>query len=63
MIGGVKHVVVNEGQEETFLELFRTLKAEMTKQEPGRGHAGVTQTSKWISFTSAGTFIDARSLL
>jgi quinol monooxygenase YgiN len=35
MIGGVKHVVVNEGQEETFLELFRTLKAEMTKHEPG----------------------------
>ena len=28
MIGGVKHVVVNEGQEEKFLELFRTLKAE-----------------------------------
>ncbi|HET6328512.1 MAG TPA: antibiotic biosynthesis monooxygenase [Planctomycetaceae bacterium] len=35
MIGGVKHVVVNEGQEENFCELFRTLKAEMTKHEPG----------------------------
>jgi quinol monooxygenase YgiN len=35
MIGGIKHVVVNEGQEETFLKLFRTLKAEMTKHEPG----------------------------
>jgi quinol monooxygenase YgiN len=35
MIGGVKHVVVNEGQEETFLELFRTLKSEMAKHEPG----------------------------
>ncbi len=34
MIGGVKHVVVNEGQEETFLELFRTLKSEMTKGKP-----------------------------
>jgi quinol monooxygenase YgiN len=35
MIGGVKHVVVNEGQEERFLELFRTLKSEMIKHEPG----------------------------
>jgi quinol monooxygenase YgiN len=35
MIGGVKQVVVNEGQEETFLELSRTLKSEMTKHEPG----------------------------
>ena len=35
MIGGVKHVVVNEGQEETFLKLFRTLKSEMAKHEPG----------------------------
>jgi quinol monooxygenase YgiN len=35
MIGGVKHVVVNEGQEENFLELFRTLKSEMAKHEPG----------------------------
>ena len=35
MIGGVRHVVVKEGQEETFLELFRTLKAEMTRHEPG----------------------------
>ena len=31
MIGGVKYVVVNEGQEESFLQLFRTLKAEMTR--------------------------------
>jgi quinol monooxygenase YgiN len=35
MIGGVKHVVVDEGQEETFLELFRTLKSEMTTHESG----------------------------
>ena len=35
MIGGVKHVVVNEGQEKTFLELFRALKSEMAKHEPG----------------------------
>jgi len=35
MIGGVKHVVVNEGQEETFLKLFRALKAEITRHEPG----------------------------
>ena len=35
MIGGVKHVAVNEGQEETFLELFRTLKSEMARHEPG----------------------------
>ena len=35
MIGGVKHVVVNEGQEEKFLELFRTLKSEMVRHEPG----------------------------
>lgn len=34
MIGGVKHVVVNEGQEETFLELFRRLKSEMAQHEP-----------------------------
>ena len=35
MIGGVKHVVVNEGQEEAFLELFRALKSAMAKHEPG----------------------------
>ncbi len=35
MIGGVNHVVVNEGQEEIFLGLFRTLKSEMTGHEPG----------------------------
>jgi quinol monooxygenase YgiN len=35
MIGGVKHVVVNEGQEETFLKLFRTLKSEVSQHEPG----------------------------
>ena len=35
MIGGVKHVVVNEGQEEMFLKLFRALKSEMAKHEPG----------------------------
>lgn len=35
MIGGLKHVVVNEGHEPAFLELFRTLKSEMTKHEPG----------------------------
>jgi len=35
MIGGVKHVVVDEGQEEAFLELFRTLKSEMARHEPG----------------------------
>ena len=34
MIGGVKHVVVNEGQEENFLELFRRLRSEMAKHEP-----------------------------
>lgn len=35
MIGGVKHVVVNEGQEETFVKLFQTLKSEMRTHEPG----------------------------
>jgi quinol monooxygenase YgiN len=35
MIGGIKHVVVNEGQEQAFLVLFRTLKSEMTRHEPG----------------------------
>ena len=34
MIGGVKHVVVNEGQEELFLKLFQTLKSEVTRHEP-----------------------------
>jgi quinol monooxygenase YgiN len=34
MIGGVKHVVVNDGQEEKFLGLFRTFKSEMTRHEP-----------------------------
>ncbi len=34
MIGGIKHVIVQEGQEETFLSLFRTLKSEMAKHEP-----------------------------
>jgi hypothetical protein len=34
MIGGIKHVLVNDGHEARFLELFRTLKAEMTRHEP-----------------------------
>jgi quinol monooxygenase YgiN len=46
MIGGVKHLVVNEGQEETFLQLFRTLKAEMTKHEPGNVYYDLYRSRK-----------------
>ena len=46
MIGGIKHVVVNEGQEETFLKLFRTLKAEMTKHEPGNVYYDLYRSRK-----------------
>jgi quinol monooxygenase YgiN len=46
MIGGVKHVVVNEGQEETFLELFRSLKSEMTNHEPGNVYYDLYRSRK-----------------
>jgi quinol monooxygenase YgiN len=46
MIGGVKHVVVNEGQEETFLELFRTLKSEMARHEPGNVYYDLYRSRK-----------------
>jgi quinol monooxygenase YgiN len=46
MIGGVKHVVANEGQEETFLELFRTLKLEMAKHEPGNVYYDLYRSRK-----------------
>jgi quinol monooxygenase YgiN len=46
MIGGVKHVVVNEGHEETFLELFRTLRAEMTKHETGNVYYDLYRSRK-----------------
>jgi quinol monooxygenase YgiN len=45
MIGGVKRVVVNEGKEETFLELFRTLKLEMAKHEPGNVYYDLYRSS------------------
>jgi quinol monooxygenase YgiN len=46
MVGGVKHVVVNEGQEETFLKLFRTLKLEMTRHEPGNVYYDLYRSRK-----------------
>ncbi len=46
MIGGVKHVVVHEGEEEKFLELFRTLKAEMAKHEPGNVYYDLYRSRK-----------------
>jgi quinol monooxygenase YgiN len=46
MIGGVKHIVVNEGQEATFLELFRTLKSEMAKHEPGNVYYDLYRSRK-----------------
>ena len=46
MIGGVKHVVVNEGQDEAFLKLFRTLKAEMAKHEPGNVYYDLYRSRK-----------------
>ena len=46
MIGGVKHVVVNDGQEETFLKLFRTLKSEMTRHEPGNVYYDLYRSRK-----------------
>jgi quinol monooxygenase YgiN len=46
MIGGVKHVVVNEGQEEAFLKLFQTLKSEMTKHEPGNVYYDLYRSRK-----------------
>ena len=46
MIGGVKHVVVNEGHEETFLNPFRTLKSEMIKHEPGNVYYDLYRSRK-----------------
>ena len=46
MIGGIKHVVVHEGQEETFLELFRSLKSEMTRHEPGNVYYDLYRSRK-----------------
>ena len=46
MIGGVKHVVVHEGQEETFLDLFRTLKSEMSTHEPGNVYYDLYKSRK-----------------
>ncbi len=46
MIGGVKHVVVNEGQEESFLALFRTLKSEMATHEPGNVYYDLYRSRK-----------------
>jgi quinol monooxygenase YgiN len=46
MIGGVKHVLVNERQEETFLNLFRTLKSEMIKHEPGNVYYDLYRSRK-----------------
>ncbi len=38
--------MVNEGQEETFLELFRTLKSEMAKHEPGNVYYDLCRSRK-----------------
>jgi quinol monooxygenase YgiN len=46
MIGGIKHVVVNEGQEQRFLDLFRTLKKEMTRHEPGNVYYDLYRSRK-----------------
>ena len=46
MIGGVKRVVVNEGQEELFLKLFRTLKSEMAEHEPGNVYYDLYRSRK-----------------
>jgi quinol monooxygenase YgiN len=46
MIGGVKYVVVNDGQEETFLDLFRTLKAGMANHEPGNVYYDLYRSRK-----------------
>jgi quinol monooxygenase YgiN len=46
VIGGVKRVVVNEGQEETFLKLFRTLKTEMARHEPGNVYYDLYRSRK-----------------
>jgi quinol monooxygenase YgiN len=46
MIGGVKHVVVNEGQEDAFLELFRKLKSEMATHEPGNVYYDLYRSRK-----------------
>lgn len=46
MIGGVKHVVVNEGQEETFMNLFRMLKSEIAKHEPGNVYYDLYRSRK-----------------
>ena len=46
MVGGIKHVVVNEGQEAKFLELFRTLKGEMARHEPGNVYYDLYRSRK-----------------
>jgi hypothetical protein len=42
----VNHVVVNEGQVETFLKLFRTHKSETTKTEPGNVYYDLYRSRK-----------------
>jgi quinol monooxygenase YgiN len=46
MIGGIKHVVVNEGQAQRFLDLLRTLKAEMATHEPGNVYYDLYRSRK-----------------
>ena len=46
MIGGIKHVVVNEDQEEAFLKLFRTLRSEMAKHESGNVYYDLYRSRK-----------------
>jgi quinol monooxygenase YgiN len=46
MIGGIKHVVVNDGQEGTFLKLFGALKAEMARHAPGNVYYDLYRSRK-----------------
>ena len=46
MIGGVKHVVVNEGQEETFSGALPYAEGQMTKHEPGNVYYDLYRSRK-----------------
>jgi len=46
MIGGIKHVVIHQGKDPEFLRLFKTLKAEISKNEPGNVYYDLYRSRK-----------------
>ena len=46
MIGGIKHVVIHPGKEQEFLQLFGTLKSEISRHEPGNVYYDLYRSRK-----------------